>query len=207
MRRFITLSAAALCVVTLAGCAADKSLYSHGTEVISEIHALAENEDYTAAMLGMSDEIVTIAESVADCDYSEPSAVLRLTLDDDFADDYFDIDADIEEMQEMFADRIYAAVPARINSTGGVNVLAASSVYTGSKLFVAEEKNGSAIYLYAYEDAYPAIVVFNQGDDGATCASGSFLLLEELRGLDADELCDSISDIMHGSVELTEITE
>ncbi len=200
-------SAAALCMVMLAGCAADKSLYSHGAEVISEIHALAENEVYTTAMLGMSNEITAIAESVANCDYSEPSAVLRLTLDDDFADDYFDIDVDIEEMQEMFADRINAAIPARINSTGGVNVLAASSVYTGSKLFVTEKITGSEIYLYAYEDAYPAIVVFNQGDDGATCASGSFLLVEELRGLNADELRDSIGDIMYGSVELTEITE
>ncbi len=207
MKRLIMLSAAALCAVTLTGCGGDsKTLYEYGQDIVSEMSALAANEEYGKVMTGgASDEINAFATELAKGDYGLPTAVYRLEFDAEQLEDYYNVDGNaIDDVRDIFFHRLYASIPSVLNAGSGVSAVAAASVYTGSKLFVYDGDTDYTMYLYSYEDAYPAIVVFIHGEGGATSANGTFLLVEELRNCNYDDLSDFMND-RYAAVEITEI--
>ncbi len=207
MKRLIMLSAAALCAVTLTGCGSDsKTLYEHGQNIISEMSALAANEEYGKVMTGgASDEINAFAAELAKGDYGFPTAVYRLEFDTEQLEDYYNVDGNaIDDVRDIFSHRLYASIPSVLNAGSGASAVAAASVYTGSKLFVYDGDTDYTMYLYSYDDAYPVIVVFTHGEGGATSANGTFLLVEELRDCNYDDLCNFMND-RYAAVEITEI--
>ena len=185
--------------VLLPGCAGtSRSLYEHGMDVVSDMALMSADEDYTEAMLGsMSEDITELFEVVKDGDYTTPEAVYSIGPFDEILDDLLDeADADLsEEMTGIVNTRLMGSVATQINASYGVSALAASSVIMGSGLFVTKEAADGVLYLYVFEDTYPVLVMFAQGEDGATAASGTFLFGDEFAEADGEELVELLSDM------------
>lgn len=199
MKNAVKSAALLTAAVLLTGCAGSgKTLYEHGMDVVTDMASMASDGDYIEAMLGsMSDEITELLEVVEDGDYTAPEAVYSIGPFDEILDDLLDeADADLsDEMIGMVNTRLMGSVASQINSSYGVSALAASSVIMGSGLFVTKEEADGVLYLYVFEDTYPVLVMFAQGEDGATAASGTFLLGDDFAQADGEELIELLSDI------------
>lgn len=198
MKGILKISAVLLSAAMLTGCGGSgKTLYEHGMDVVSDMYAMASDSDYAEAMLGsMNDEISQLAELIGDGGYSAPEAVYEIGPAEEVLEELLD-SADMkltEEQERIIAARLYGSVASQINSAYGVSAIAASSAFSGSKLFVADEAVNGTMYLYVFEDSYPVLVVFTQGEDGATAASGTFLLGEDYAEADGEELTELLAD-------------
>ncbi len=199
MKRLLMITAALTSAAVLTGCAGSgKTLYEHGMDVVTDMHALAADSDYAEAMLGSAtDEMAEIIEHICSGDHTAPIAVYEIGPADEVLEELLD-SADMkltEEQEHIISARLFGSVASQINAGYGVTTLAASSAFTGSKLFVTDEAVNGTLYLYVFEDAYPVLMTFTQGEDGATAASGMFLLGDGFDGLDGEELTEQLSDI------------
>ncbi len=199
MKRLLKLTAVLTSAAVLTGCAgSDKSLYEHGMDVVTDMYALASDSDYAEAMLGSAnDEMAEIIEHISEGDNTAPTGVYEIGPAEEVLEELLD-SADIkltEEQEDIIAARLHGSVASQINAGYGVAAIAASSAFSGSKLFVTTEEVNGMMYLYVFEDAFPVLVTFVQGEDGATSASGTFLLGEGFDELDGKELTEQLSDI------------
>ena len=199
MKRSLMITAMLASAAVLTGCAGSgKTLYEHGMDVVTDMHALAADSDYAEAMLGgATDEMAEIIEHICSGDHTVPIAVYEIGPADEVLEELLD-SADMkltEEQEHIITARLFGSVASQINAGYGVSALAASSAFTGSKLFVSDEAVNGTLYLYVFEDAYPVLMTFTQGEDGASSASGMFLLGDGFDGLDGEELTEQLSDI------------
>ena len=67
----------------------------------------------------------------------------------------------------------------QINGLAGASALAAASICSARQTFVQAGLGEDTVYLYTYEAAAPAMVVFLKGEGDTVLATGSFMLNEE----------------------------
>ncbi len=162
----------------------DKSLYKHGLELISLLEEMAESEAYLEMYINTSSDVYEIISTAAKGDFTEPKAVYQIAISDDMLLKLLgyavtDMDGLSDTLKEYVKSRVHNSIVSIINSTGGTDMVAASSICTAGKTFVSDEQVGNVIYLYTYEDAVPVIITFKEGENGAVSASGNFIFCED----------------------------
>lgn len=160
--------------------------YQKGLEVVALLDEMVRNDTYLQ-LYTSSAEIQEIVETVATGDYTEPSAVYKLSLPGESLSALAETMGSNVSMEGMSPEltraveqKLIGVVISQVNAMEGAANLAAMSVCTAGKTFVNEEISEDLIYLYVYEDAAPAAVTFVRGDDGTVSATGTFLLCEDL---------------------------
>lgn len=157
----------------------EKTLYTHGMEVISLLQEMAKSEKYIDLLSGSGD-IKSVLLEAGQGNYSQPKAVYRIKISETAVLSLMEIDLDglSDTLQENLKSRIASIIFTQINAMGGSQTLAASSLCTAGKTFVSSELEENEIYLYTYENAVPAAVTFTKGEDGTVSATGTFVLYE-----------------------------
>lgn len=160
-----------------------RTLLEHGQELVSLMGQMAGNDAYIQLYTG-SPQIGEILSAAGEGDFSSPAAVYRVLVPESALGQYGLVELDSldglsQELRENVKARAVSSLPTLLNSMGGASVLAAASVCTAGKTFFSAEvpKNG-VIYLYLYEDAVPAAVVFLPGEDGTVSATGMLILYD-----------------------------
>lgn len=168
--------------VTLCGCGErdmnenevfNPDLYSTGLEIASLIAEKASSEDWADAN-GVNDNVKEFGEKIAEGDYSKPTKVYEITIDDEKKFEYkmglSKVSSDIKkEMKTAF----FSGIPNIVTGAYGTLQLAASATYTATKLFVNNDLKEDMLYIYCFDDGYPICVSFTKGEDGAVLAKGT----------------------------------
>lgn len=179
------------------------SLYTHGLEVISLMSEMVHTE--YPDLLTSSDDILSVIQGIFDDDFSAPTAVYALSLPGDALSSVEELnrlnDAS-DALKTYFMQKVLASLINRANGMGGAACLSAASICAAYSLFVDESADRDLIYLYTYEDAVPAAVIFTVGEDHAVSASGMFVLYEDFPCGSAEEIAEFFNYI---PVEVSEI--
>ncbi|MCM1467774.1 MAG: hypothetical protein NC086_06455 [Alistipes sp.] len=202
-----------LALILPAGCGEAKkeppTLYDKGLAVVAAL-AGELNGEYVGYFT--SSEIAKLAEELAEQDYSDPLCVYELKYADSglkrFLLGITGEDGDIpQEVMDRMGGFTYLA--NIINVRKGTDYLALSSILTATELFVNETVTQDAAYLYFYEDAYPVLVSYQAGEDGAVYAVGSFVFSDTLKERGTGGLDELSEDFMmfSGALEITQVTE
>lgn len=202
---------AASLVLLLAACgggteakSGEKSLYERGLEVVSLMAEMAGNDAYLSAYSD-NGEIREILSGAGAGDFSSPEAVYRVKIPAVALWSIAQMPAGgelPEPLREEIESKILTAFVSRINAMGGTAALAAASICTAGTLFVDEELTENTLYLYVFENAVPAAVVFLPGEDGAVSATGMLILCD---GFDVDVLEGSGQLFGQTGIELEQI--
>lgn len=185
-------------------------LYEKGLEIVQEMYMLAGDDAYIQLASGGS--VDDMVKSISELDYGKPANVYRVTNPESSFDMMMAFASESEEeLSEAAKEHIYNTSGSGVANTlnarlGGTMNVAVASVLNCYKCFVCEALENVEMYIYAYEDAYPVLITFIPGEDGAVSASGCFLIVESLIGIDKDKLEEIIA--MSGYlVSLEEITQ
>lgn len=168
----------------------EKSLYEQGLGVISLMAEAASAEEYVGAYTG-NPEIMEIIQNVAAGDYTTPTAVYSLSVNDEVLLSMLgleNLNVISAELKENLLSRSFGSLITQINGYAGVNNLAASSVLTLGKSFVDSSITEDVIYIYTFENAFPVAVSFTVGENGAVSAGGNFIMYEEFT-------CGSVAEV------------
>lgn len=199
-----TIGAALLAAaLLLGGCQAgrpDKSLYQHGLEVVALMEEMAGNPTYLSLFSGNEAVLAVLAEA-AQGDFSQPKAAYRITLPPSAL--HSEVEGLSGALRENLEARLAAAVFTQVNAMGGAEQLAAASICTAGKVFVSDELEENAIYLYTYENAVPAAVSFSRGEDGTVSASGVLVLYDGFSAGAAPEVKAFLAEL---GVEVEEVS-
>lgn len=177
-----------------------KALWEHGQELVSLMGEMAANEAYIDLYTG-SDEIGELLSEAGKGDFSAPTAVYRIQVPESVLGQYGLMEPDSldglsDGLRESVKAKSVSSLPVLLNSMGGANILAASSVCTASKTFRSGEVPGNGlIYLYLYEDAVPAAVVFLPGEDGTASASGTLILYDGFQPESPDDISRLLGEL------------
>lgn len=191
-------------VLLSTGCGAEKkerpSLYDKG---LSCVATLSEelNEEYIGYFSSYS-ELSEIVKELAKQDYSKPESVYELKYPDGGLKQFL-ISISIgnistDDIPDMILERAagFSYLANMINARMGTEYLAISSILSAEELFVNEAVAENAAYLYFYKDAYPVMVSFRVGEDGAIHAAGTYLFSDALKEQGADFLLNDKADFV-----------
>lgn len=212
MKRFL---ATALCVVMLLGAAgcgesgpdeddrgeggkrqeqemARKPLYEQGLHVLALMNEKAHSEEYISAVGASQLTDSEYFQKIKSHDYNTPDKIYTVVFSDDMSDMLLNtMGIDTGEMSDALRESLYhqffVSIPTHMSSSQGATAIAVASLITESFLFVddsAGEQN--LMCLYCFEDAYPIMVTFAFGEDGAIEARGSFLIVDDF-AFDSEE--------------------
>lgn len=196
MKKYMTIVLAVLVTLALRGCgnaaAKDSSLYAQGLDVANLVVQAAQSDAYLDQLSGNS-SLREILEDAAQGDYSTPKAVYELR----FSSLPEESDTLPKPLAKALHQRLLPTMISRLNAAAGAETLAAASVCTMGKTFVASNVTEDVLYLYQYETGYPIAVIFTPGEGGAVSASGCFLLCPDVpqQGT-AEEIADSFAQIL-----------
>lgn len=180
---------------------ATKTLLEHGQELVSLMGEMAGSGAYIG-MYTESTEIGEILSTAGEGDFSDAKAVYLVQISEVTLSRLLEqlgiasLDGLTPELRESLKARSVSSVPTLINSMGGATTLAAASICTANKTFRSTEVPGSGmIYLYIYENAVPAAVVFLPGEDGTASASGMLILYDGFQAEDLDDLSGLLGEL------------
>lgn len=159
------------------------TLYDKGLECVTALSGEL-NEEYIG-YFSSSGELTELAEQLADQDYSQPESVYELTYSDGGLNQFLTAvaGASAEEIPDTVRDRVagFSYLANIINAGKGTEYLALSSILTAEELFVNEAVTEDAAYIYFYRDAYPVMVSFHVGEDGAVHATANYIFNDEMK--------------------------
>lgn len=196
MKKCMTIVLAVLVTLVLCGCGnaapKERSLYTQGLDVANLVVQAAQSDAYLDQLSGNA-SLREILEDAAQGDYSTPKAVYELR----FSSLPEESDTLPEPLAKALHQQLLPTLISQLNAAAGAETLAAASVCTMSKTFVASDATDDTLYLYQYETGYPIAVIFTPGEDGAVSARGCFLLCPDVpqQGT-AEEIADSFAQIL-----------
>lgn len=180
--------------------APEKSLYEHGLDLIAMMDEMIRSDFYLDTM-SSSQEIEEKAAELAQGDYTEPEAVYELSVPE-FATLLALLDEEMagfetlsDELQTQLNTRSASSFITQLNAMEGVTSIAASSVFSASKLFVNHEITENTIYLYTFEIGHSVAIVYTPGENHAVNATGFFLMNEDISTESAMDLQSSLKDV------------
>ena len=196
MKKCMTIVLAVLVTLALCGCSnaapKERSLYTQGLDVANLVVQAAQSEAYLD-QVSVSSPLREIVKNAVQGDYSSPKAVYELR----FSSRPVETDTLPEPLAKAFRQRLLPTLVSQLNATAGAETLAAASVCTMGKTFVASNVTQDTLYLYQYETGCPIAVNFTPGEGGAVSASGCFLLCPDFpRQGTAEEIADSFAQIL-----------
>lgn len=184
-----------------------KSLYAQGLEIVQLMTEMTQYADvYT-----WSSEVQSVTQNIGNGDYTAPKAVYAISAADENVAAMAELmamglDRASEGLKSCFMQRVFSSFITQVNARSGADNLAAASICTIEKTFVNENVNENVMYLYTYENAVPAVVIFLVGEDHAISASGVFVVYDEFTCGSADEIKSFFQDFFQGIlVEVTEV--
>lgn len=183
----------------------EKSLYEQGLEVVELMGKMARSTDYLSLMGGSRAEVIELLRNAGRGSSSEPEAVYCVTMSsfavrkllEEEAGESVKISSTLREEMEK---RAMSSIASRINAEAGQMALMSASICTAGKLFVDHEVTENMMYIYVYEDSFPAAVAFIPGEDGAVSATGVFILNEDFAE-DPETYLDEYADEIDIKVE------
>lgn len=225
MKRFL---ATALCVVMIFGAAAcgesrpdeddvRKPQYEQGLHVLAIMNEKAHSEEYLSAMGSSQLTDSEYFQKIKSHDYNTPDKIYTVIFPDDMLDLLFaavtegmDIGEMSDALRESLNHQIFMSIPTFMVSRQGATAIAAASLITESFLFVDDSAGKQNLMcLYCYEDAYPIVVMFSYGEDGAIEAKGSFLIVEDFAFDSEEEVRESLALARFGmkldDLEITQV--
>ena len=191
MKKRFVLCLAALLLLAACGTKKEKSLYTQGLELISLMGEMAQSDTYFD-MFSPAPEVKAqmdgIVQALKAGGYQEPKAVYRITADTEHLMELLtsasganvSLDGMSPELRDHIRSRLFSSCASILNSSAGVEAIAASYIYTCSNSFVCREAGEDTAYLYTYEGACPVLVAFSVGEDHAVHASGFYILNENI---------------------------
>ncbi len=200
-RKVFPLIAAMATILIMTGCDKDKadekasdlqSLYDNGIEIISVMEEMTGSDVY-AELYSLSSEISDLAAEIAGGDYSTQPYVYEINCR---AHSLMlnELNSLPDNLKELVENRFDSALASQINARESADAVAAGSVFTADKIFVADKDTESCIYLYTYENAYPVMVSFTAGDGGAVYAKGVYIFNKDLKNASEEEINEFLSD-------------
>ncbi len=172
---------------------ANQTLYEYGLDVIALMDEMVRSDAY-GALLSASDGIDAVAAAIAEGDYTAPKAAYRVTLPSDLLGQVLAIVTTAEPpalsqaLRDNLQHRLLASLANQVNGRSGAATIAASSIYTGNKVFVSDELTADTLYLYTYETGFPVLIAFTMGEGGAVSATGCYILNEDYPCATADDV-------------------
>lgn len=192
---------------------ASSPLYKEGMELISDMHNLANDAVYIMAASGGFKKHTDV---IAECNYDRPQGVYRIAnIYDITGMALYELESEGGALSDTAVGILRQSSGARFSNLliarkGGAENLAVSSVLTVSSCFVNSSITEPEVYIYTYTDAYPVIVSFVPGKNGAVSAAASCLFADCFRGADADALKSAVISMLYPYpvlLELEDITE
>lgn len=173
----------------LFGCSAKEkqntaTLYQKGLEIVEKMDLTAECGDYIS-LVSSSLELNDLIDDIAEKDYTKPDTVYQVTIKEEAVKEILSLAAEEnlqipEEILPAVYRRLVSSVPNILNAAEGSAALAVTSILTADIDFLYKDLTDYTIYLYLYQDAYSAVVVFSPMEDGIVRATGSFLVGDQL---------------------------
>ena len=177
---------------------AEMSLTDRGLELVSSMNSLAGNESYRK-IIGGSEDIEEIIREISTMDYTSPKQVYKVTNLDDILKlslsmSESELESFDEEDKEIIINKLAQGIGNIIMAKkSGVKELAASGAITRQELFVDKSVKEPIIYIYTYQEAYPVLISFIPGQDGAVSANASYLIIAEMIGADMETVKDNMN--------------
>ncbi|MDE6025785.1 MAG: hypothetical protein K2G45_10075 [Lachnospiraceae bacterium] len=179
-------------------------MYDTGLELATSISELSKNEMYVEASLPMREDfMLEMVSSIADMDYSQPEHVYRVKNMDEVISSAMafvmevDMDAFSDVIQKYLEARFVNAISTYITGQRtSATAIALSSIFVMETSFTDASVKDYEVYIYTYKDAYPVMVCFVPGKDGAVAATAGYILVDDYIGADGDALSEDISFAM-----------
>lgn len=179
-----------------------QSKYDIGMELITKLSEISKDESYEHILLSATDEaMLKIIDNIRTMDYSQPEHIYRVkNLDEVFSAVMFMEKYDQEAYSEIsdtvkgvleskFADGLRNIIIGRRTS---VAVVAVSGVYVVDTTFVDSSVKTCEAYIYTFKEAYPVMISYVPGKDGAVAATAGYIIVEDYIGADGDTLSKDI---------------
>ena len=178
--KYFCLLLAALLLTVSGAMAEENTLYAQGLALIDLMDEMVHTPAYLDACTA-NPNILAKLENTGSPENLKAVYVLQTDIAKQLP---IDLSGFSEALKADFLSKIYASVPAQINAAGGSELLAASSLCTASKAFLAPDFTGNALYLYTFKESAPVMVAFSAGSEGIVTASASFLLVDSTDWMD-----------------------
>lgn len=189
-----------------------KPLYEQGLRVLALMNEKAHSKRYLYEMGSSQLTDSEYFQKIKSHDYITPDKIYTVVFPDDILDDFLsfewkfmaeDIGEDSSEMsdalRESLTHQFFVSIPTLMISSQGATAIAAASLITESFLFVDDSiGKQNLMCLYCFEDAYPIIVTFTFGEDGAIEARGSFLIVDDFAFDSEEEVRESFECTQFG---------
>lgn len=197
MKKFLCLALALCMTLGLCGCrfitkeiierdvtAADnETLYEHGMELGGLLEEMLSSPEYFE-MMGGSDRLSEVIDSLMGADLSEPESAYIVTLPEDALPTLMDsAEVDMDQfsggLRDFMVRRMISSVPSILNSRQGAETLAAASILTVSDAWAEEDLELGCYLILSYPDACPVMVSFC-GNNGVVNGTATMLIGEPL---------------------------
>ena len=173
----------------------EKTLVEQGLSLIALMKEKANSEAYIALFSGSSSDssLNDKIKELGAVDISKLAAVYCLSCD--YADLVVSCFFGIEELgmpdlstdgltkgglsQELWNDmrrKVFFSTPTIWNAYAGTYGLAAVNIISASSNFDTDEIDSDCIYIFTFDDFYPAAVSFQRGEGRSVYASATFIL-------------------------------
>ena len=170
----------------------EKTLEDCGAKIVSLMNDMITSESY-ANLYGLPSEYDATVEKLRGVDYSSPSAIYKLSISkESLTAGVMDLENFSGELKMYLENTLYTSFVSQINSKmGGINSVVVASSFTTSLSFAYDGLKSPEMYLYAFENGAPIIVVYKPGDSGAITAPGTFLIVDDFKTDSAEQIAES----------------
>ena len=107
-----------------------------------------------------------------------------------------------EELAKIVKSKLFTSMVYQISGYSSSVELAAASVSSAGKTFLAPEITENNICIYTYDDGKPIAVTFILGDDGTVSANGIIILNDDFQHDSVEEIEEAFADFQ---AEVTQI--
>lgn len=154
-------------------------LYKKGLEVLEKMDVMAECEEYIE-LLSSSPEVESLIKEIGEKDYAKPDVVYQIMITDEAINSILSLvsETDLTIPEQILPDlyrRFFSAIPTTLNAVESTT-LAVTSLLRTDMDFLCKDLTKKTMYLYLYENAYSAVVLFIPMDEGIVRAEGNFIV-------------------------------
>lgn len=197
------LLSAGVCMSQAEG-AGEDTLYEKGKEIAELVIDAVRSEDYVN-LYSASEDVSNLLKEVGTAEWAEPEAVYEVTVSDAFyktLDEAGALNNLSEELAKIVKSKLFTSMVYQISGYSSSVELAAASVSSAGKTFLAPEITENNICIYTYDDGKPIAVTFILGDDGTVSANGIIILNDDFQHDSVEEIEEAFADFQ---AEVTQI--
>lgn len=176
-----------------------ESKYDIGMELIANLREISKDESYANTFLsGAEDAVAEMVDGIRAMDYSHVEHIYRVKNMDEVitAGMYmaeFDNDASSDIVKSVLEAKFVFGISDIITARRtGTIALAVESTFVTDTTFVDASIKDCEVYVYTFKEAYPVMVCYVPGKDGAVSATANYIIVDDYIGVDGDALSKDI---------------